>query len=92
MRGLTEEQVREMARLHGFPDWFRFAGTESGAEGGLIALAAESGVVVVEDDAYGDLRFSGEALPNLATLDDVIRRHGGDARGDRVIATIVPVV
>jgi 2-aminoadipate transaminase len=36
----------------------------------LVSLAAEYGVVVVEDDAYSDLRFSGEPLPNLAALDD----------------------
>ena len=36
----------------------------------LVALAAEYSVVVVEDDAYGDLRFAGEQLPVLAALDD----------------------
>lgn len=35
----------------------------------LIALAAHYGVVVVEDDAYGDLRYEGAALPTLAALD-----------------------
>ncbi|MBN3869140.1 MAG: PLP-dependent aminotransferase family protein [Nostoc sp.] len=35
----------------------------------LVALAAEYGVLVVEDDAYSDLRFQGEAVPPLATLD-----------------------
>lgn len=35
----------------------------------LVALAARYGVVVVEDDAYGDLRFEGQPLPNLAALD-----------------------
>ena len=35
----------------------------------LVALAEEYGVVVVEDDAYGDLRFEGEPLPALAALD-----------------------
>ncbi|ACL23966.1 aminotransferase-like domain-containing protein [Chloroflexus aggregans] len=35
----------------------------------LVALAAEYGVPVVEDDAYIDLRFSGEPLPSLAALD-----------------------
>jgi 2-aminoadipate transaminase len=35
----------------------------------LVALAAEHGVLIVEDDAYGDLRFVGEPLPTLAALD-----------------------
>jgi 2-aminoadipate transaminase len=35
----------------------------------LVALAAEHGFVLVEDDVYGDLRFAGEALPTLFSLD-----------------------
>jgi len=35
----------------------------------LVALAAAYGVAVVEDDAYGDLRFEGQSLPPLAALD-----------------------
>jgi 2-aminoadipate transaminase len=35
----------------------------------LVALAAEYGVLIVEDDAYGDLRFEGEPMPRLAALD-----------------------
>jgi len=36
----------------------------------LLALAAEHGFVVLEDDAYGALRFDGEAVPPLAALDE----------------------
>jgi 2-aminoadipate transaminase len=35
----------------------------------LVELAATYGVLVVEDDAYGDLRFHSEPLPPLAALD-----------------------
>jgi 2-aminoadipate transaminase len=35
----------------------------------LVALAAQYGVLILEDDAYGDLRFEGEALPKLIALD-----------------------
>jgi 2-aminoadipate transaminase len=35
----------------------------------VIELAAQYGVLVVEDDAYVDLRFRGEALPPMAALD-----------------------
>jgi 2-aminoadipate transaminase len=35
----------------------------------LLALASDYGTVIVEDDAYGDLRFDGERVPPLAALD-----------------------
>lgn len=35
----------------------------------LIELAAEYGVLVLEDNPYGDLRFSGEDVPTLKSLD-----------------------
>ncbi len=41
----------------------------------LIALAHEFGTLILEDDAYGELRFEGETLPPLYALD----------RGGRVI-------
>jgi 2-aminoadipate transaminase len=36
----------------------------------LLDLAKQYGVVVLEDDAYGELRFEGEQLPSLFALDD----------------------
>lgn len=36
----------------------------------LIELAQRHGVVILEDDPYGALRFRGEALQSLAALDD----------------------
>ncbi|GHF39391.1 2-aminoadipate transaminase [Deinococcus metalli] len=46
----------------------------------LVELTAEHGVLVIEDDPYGALRFSGEALPSLYALGlelagDVDRNH-----------------
>ncbi len=35
----------------------------------LLGLAVEHGVLVVEDDAYSDLRFRGEDVPPIAALD-----------------------
>jgi len=35
----------------------------------IVTLAAEYGVIVVEDDAYIDLRFHGEPLPPMVALD-----------------------
>lgn len=40
----------------------------------LIELAARQGLPIVEDDPYGELRYSGEAAPLLAALD--IERWG----------------
>lgn len=36
----------------------------------LLALAREYGTLILEDDAYGDLRFEGEFIPSLYALDD----------------------
>lgn len=36
----------------------------------LLELAAEHDFVVIEDDAYGDLRYDGDPIPSLAELDD----------------------
>jgi len=39
----------------------------------LLELAAEYDFLVLSDDAYGDLRYDGEAVPPLAALDDAGR-------------------
>src|SRR5207244_2206126 len=36
----------------------------------LVALAQEFGTIILEDDAYGELRFEGEQHPSLYALDD----------------------
>jgi 2-aminoadipate transaminase len=36
----------------------------------LLDLAKTHGFVIVEDEVYGDLRFAGEDLPTLLSLDD----------------------
>lgn len=43
------------------------------ARRGLLEAARAAGVPVVENDAYGDLRYVGEDLPSLKRLDE----HGG---------------
>jgi 2-aminoadipate transaminase len=35
----------------------------------LVTLAAEHGMTIFEDDPYGELRFSGEPLPTMLSLD-----------------------
>lgn len=39
----------------------------------VVELADKYGVPIIEDDPYGQLRFEGESLPSLATLDARIR-------------------
>lgn len=39
----------------------------------LIELADRYGVPIIEDDPYGQLRFEGEHLPSIVTLDDEYR-------------------
>lgn len=48
----------------------------------LVELTAEYGVLLLEDDPYGELRFSGEALPSLYELG---LRHSGDVDRNHVI-------
>lgn len=40
----------------------------------LLEIAARHALPIVEDDPYGELRYSGEPVPTLASLD--IARHG----------------
>lgn len=49
----------------------------------LLDLTAQYGVFVIEDDPYGQLRFSGEHLPSLAEL--MLRRTGGDPDQSHVV-------
>ena len=47
----------------------------------LVKMADEAGVPIVEDDPYGQLRFEGDALPSLLTLDEQSRRDAGATNG-----------
>lgn len=49
----------------------------------LVELTARHGVVVVEDDPYGQLRFTGEALPSLYQI--ALEMNGGDPDASHVI-------
>ncbi len=42
----------------------------------LIRLADRYGVPIVEDDPYGQLRYEGEHLPSIVSLDDEYRNNG----------------
>ncbi len=46
------------------------ASVPSSARMALVRLAREHGVILVENDLYGDLRYTGERAPTLKQLDD----------------------
>ncbi len=58
--------------IYTVPEFQNPCGTTLGTErrGRLLDLAREHGVPVLEDHAYGELRFRGAAPPPLAALDD----------------------
>lgn len=49
----------------------------------LLDLSEEHGLVIVEDDPYAELRFSGAALPSVYAL--ALARAGGDPEAVRVV-------
>ncbi len=42
----------------------------------LVELADRYGVPIIEDDPYGQLRYEGQHLPSVVTLDDQYRNNG----------------
>lgn len=53
------------------------------ARWGLVSLAEELDIPIIEDTAYVDLRFEGETVPAVQALD--VQRRGGDLNASRVI-------
>ncbi|MGA2111965.1 MAG: PLP-dependent aminotransferase family protein [Anaerolineales bacterium] len=51
----------------------------------LIRLADQYGVPIIEDDPYGQLRFEGDHLPPLVTLDGEFRTNGDHCYRGNVI-------
>ncbi len=51
----------------------------------LIELADRYGVPIIEDDPYGQLRFEGDHLPSVVSLDDRFRQNGGNVYHGNVI-------
>lgn len=89
-QGMQIDQVEEaLAREHGvkfiytIPNFHNPAGCSMSLERRqrLVALADRYGVPILEDDPYHQLRYSGEPLPALITLDQerVGRPAGEDA-------------
>lgn len=51
----------------------------------LIEIADRYGVPIIEDDPYGQLRYEGENLPSIVTMDNEYRRNGGSEYVGNVI-------
>lgn len=51
----------------------------------LVRLADEHGIPILEDDPYGQLRYEGEHLPSLVTLDAAYRGLGTSAYSGNVL-------
>jgi len=51
----------------------------------LIELADRYGIPIVEDDPYGQLRYEGEHLPSVVSLDDQFRENGHNPYRGNVI-------
>lgn len=73
-------QGRRCKLIYTMPNFHNPAGPTMSLERrrALVALAQEYGTLILEDDAYGELRYEGEALPSLYALDDrgVVIRSG----------------
>ncbi len=51
----------------------------------LVEMADSYGVPIIEDDPYGQLRFEGDHLPSVVSLDDRFRNNGGNTYHGNVI-------
>ncbi|OGO60088.1 MAG: aminotransferase [Chloroflexi bacterium RBG_19FT_COMBO_49_13] len=51
----------------------------------LIEIADRYGVPIIEDDPYGQLRYEGENLPTIVSMDNEFRRNGSNEYRGNVI-------
>jgi 2-aminoadipate transaminase len=51
----------------------------------LVELADKYGVPIIEDDPYGQLRYEGEHIPSVVTLDSQLRGKNGGTYSGNVI-------
>ncbi len=69
---LLKAQNRRCKLIYTMPTFHNPAGPTAtlARRKALVALAQEYETIILEDDAYGDLRFEGEFIPSLYSLDD----------------------
>ena len=51
----------------------------------LLEIADQYGVPIIEDDPYGQLRYEGENLPSIVSMDNEYRRNGNNEYRGNVI-------
>lgn len=77
--GMKVDELEELARrcrpklIYIVPNFHNPKGTtlSLARRHALVSFAQRHGVLILEDNPYGELRFRGEALPSLASLDDL---------------------
>ncbi|UQU65072.1 PLP-dependent aminotransferase family protein [Couchioplanes caeruleus] len=71
LRGLLESGLRPKI-AHIIPNYQNPAGVTLSLEKRrvLLELAAQYGFIIFEDDPYADIRFRGEALPSMLSMDE----------------------
>jgi len=89
LRKLLESGVRPKI-AHIIPNYQNPAGVTLSVDKrrALIDLAVEFGFTIFEDDPYADIRFRGEPLPSMLSLDD----HGVVVHASSFTKTICPGV
>ena len=73
---ITEEKAADARFLYALPNYQNPTGLTLNLERriALVKRCAELNLPLIEDDPYGELRFTGEALPGLFALS---KQHGG---------------
>ncbi|SDY16590.1 DNA-binding transcriptional regulator, MocR family, contains an aminotransferase domain [Micromonospora pattaloongensis] len=89
LRKLLESGVRPKL-AHIIPNYQNPAGVTLSLEKrrALLALAAEYGFTIFEDDPYADIRFRGEPLPSMLSMDE----HGVVVHASSFTKTVCPGV
>jgi 2-aminoadipate transaminase len=66
------EKHPDIKAIYVIPNFQNPSGTTLSAERRrrLLALASQYGVRILEDDPYGELRYRGESIPSIRSLDD----------------------
>lgn len=83
---LLDEGLRQGAKfIYQLPNFQNPGGTTLplARRQALVEASERTGVPVVEDDPYGELRFTGEPLPSMLSLDAAL--HGGDLNAGNVV-------